>query len=365
MKYIPLGTEWLGCIKWYCSRNDNYLDGFDVLSKASEWEQKFDRYQDMWIHKHSIPENFNNSNFSIKNQIKHLKTFPEKSYRLVAASNGIKFQHSPHSFSTPFENWLNSSYGLPYLIKARKKINYLNDTKFTANGDFIIENFEEEKKKYKDKSVLIIGGGPSASDVDFSNLSTDFVWASNNFFLNDKFSDIKLDSLAVTPYMNISSSNQAFTNFLEKNNQTRIFFETERGDHEKDWHSMYRFFLNNPNQSFLYGVRYRSKLGITPRQICLAIFLGIKDIYVVGFDGVTKAKNRHAFEETKESPDWLKRAIAKGFGSPQDYEITQFVQFWNYIYLLKNRYDFNIINLAENIDYNLSSEITKWLKSYN
>ena len=354
MKYIPIGTEFLGFTKCYCSHEDTYLNISDeFVKKISEKaisENQFDR-QDIWL---------------INAGLGKTETFPEKSFRRVKNKiNGEIFNHSPHSFSTPPDQFLNSMYGLPYLERTREKVEYLKNTPFGANGEFIIQNYHEEKKKYEGKSLLILGGGPSTIDIDFSNLSTDYIWASNNFFLNEKFSNIKLDGLAVTPYMDLLL-NKKLINFLDKNPETRIFFETERGDHNKDWDSMHEFMIKYPEKSFLYGTRYRSKIGITPRQICLAIFLGFKEIYFLGFDGVRRANERHAFEGKKELPQWLKKFDRYGGLYTEG---MQFIQYWNYILQLRNgeksQYDFNLYNLAEGLDYNVSSEITQCLKLHS
>jgi hypothetical protein len=42
-------------------------------------------------------------------------------------------------------------------------------------------------KQYKGKSVLIIGGGPSASELDYSNVEADYIWSVNNFFFAPYF----------------------------------------------------------------------------------------------------------------------------------------------------------------------------------
>jgi hypothetical protein len=159
----------------------------------------------------------------------------------------------------------------------------------------------------------------------------------------------------MAPHIDLLENNRLME-YLERHPETSIAFETERGDYEKDWQKMYDFIFSNFSRSFVYGVRYRSQLGITARQICLAIFLGIKDIYIVGLDGQSLANDRHAFEGKKEKPLWFQS---------QQFEIEQFIVFWEYICELKKKYDFNIINLAEDLDYNMSSEITKWLKSHS
>ena len=71
----------------------------------------------------------------------------------------------------------------------------------------------------------------------------------------------------------------------------------------------------------------------TPRQICLAIFLGFKEIYFLGFDGVHRANQRHAFEDKKELPQWLYKFDRHG---GRYAECMQFIQFWNYMLQLRN-----------------------------
>lgn len=279
--------------------------------------------------------------------------------------SGLKFpdelyrnETSLHSFSAKPENYLKSEFGLNYLKRIRENVSFLNNIPFGASNEFIIQDYHKNFDKYKEKSIFILGGGPSINEIDLDKVKTDVVWASNNFFKNSNFKNIQIDGLALTPYIDVKKGSE-LRNYADNNSQIKIFFETERGDHDEDWQSMYDFISNHRENFFLYNTRYRSKLGITPRQICLAIFLGFKDIYIAGFDGLSKAQNYHGFEGTKNNAHWYDK-----WGGER-IEIVQFVQFWNYIYRLKKSYNFNIINLSENSKYNISSEITKWLKLHN
>ena len=261
-----------------------------------------------------------------------------------------------HSFSSVSGDYLDSEFGLAYLEKIRKNVKFLNNVDFIASSQFIIQNYD--KNIHKNESLLILGGGPSVKELDFSSIKADRIWASNNFNKNEKLSKIEIDGVAVTPYVDLSE-NGNLSLYIKKNPKTTVFFETERGDYEEDWVNMYNFIIKNPSNSFLYNTRYRSKLGITPRQICLAIFMGFKEIYIAGFDGLSKCNGEHGFENQKENAEWYMK-----FGGPRA-EAIQFVQFWYYIANLKKKYKFNIINLSENSVYNMSSEITKCLKSYS
>ena len=52
--------------------------------------------------------------------------------------------------------------------------------------------------KYKDKSILIIGGGTSTLDVNWESIDYDYIWTCNDFFLEDRVvsKDIDLYLLA-------------------------------------------------------------------------------------------------------------------------------------------------------------------------
>lgn len=344
MKEIPLGTEWLGCKLIY--QNGQIFKGFETL------EDKIVKTFNL-IHSDILDGNIW-SNLNSSQQ----KFFPAYSYRKLIDIQQNVLRPRSHSLSSPKKEFLKSEFGLPYLNKIRNNVQFLSNINFGASVEFIIQNYEDEKKDCKGKSILILGGGPSLNEIDFSSVKADSIWASNNFFKNNKLNDFKIDAVAVTPYINLDK-NSYLLKYIKNNPHTKIHFETERGDYEKDWKSMYDFMKENKNQSFLYGTRYRSKLGITPRQICLAIFLGYEKIYIAGFDGLSKAQNNHGFEIKKDNALWYDR-----LGGP-NVEIMQFVQYWDYIFSLKQKYNFNIINLSENSRYNISSEITKWLKLHN
>ena len=181
--------------------------------------------------------------------------------------------------------------------------------------------------------------------------------------------------------------NEKLIKKINQNSKTDFYFSIDRGCQEEDQRSedMYNFIKNYPDRSFLYSTRYNSQIGITPIQLCVAIFSGFKDIYVVGLDGQSKADGRHGNENTKEKPSWLsdqeslnnllmdsplmKSKDFNNLGLHKDdincnllIETRQFVSYWDHINSLSKAYDFNVTNLGENLNYNISSEITKWLK---
>jgi hypothetical protein len=336
----PVGTEWLG---YTLLANGSHIDD-PRYKNIPEFQRAKEQLGVLFPEEVSI---WSNSDARIR--------FGSNQYRRLQTEKGIESSGKRHNFSSCKSQWLKSEFGLNYLNRIRSRTTYLQDIPFGACSEFIVQGYDDLKRAYNGSSVLIVGGGPSASDVDWNAEYVDHVWTCNTFYENPKFKDIRVDCAVMAPHMDLLENDRLMA-YLERHPETSIAFETERGDYEKDWQKMYDFMTENRSRSFLYGVRYRSQLGITTRQICLAIFLGIKDIYIVGLDGQSLANDRHAFEGKKEKPLWFQS---------QQFETEQFICFWEYICELKKKYDFNIINLAEDLDYNMSSEITKWLESHS
>ena len=362
MADIPLGTEWLGC--QLILKNGSLigippgppsLDFNDPSAHRLVMQNPNPDVLDSYNKYHEFRKVLAAEEISLWRDPKIDKTFGLNQYRRLQTEKGLEGSGKRHNFSACKSQWLNSEFGLNYLNRTRSRTTYLQDIPFGACSEFIIQGYDDLKKAYTGSSVLIVGGGPSANDVDWNADQVDHVWTCNTFYENPKFEDIRVDCAVMAPHMGLLENDRLMA-YLERHPETSIAFETERGDYEKDWQKMYDFMTENRSRSFLYGIRYRSQLGITTRQICLAIFLGIKDIYIVGLDGQSLANDRHAFEGKKEKPLWLQS---------QQHETEQFIVFWEYICELKKKYDFNIINLAEDLEYNMSSEITKWLKSHS
>ena len=359
---IPPGTKWLGCTLLY--KNGMIWHNLpNTPPKCISLDSTaFEDHKISYAHSPVIQNirmllnDLNPEEISVWSNEKSDGIFEFNQYRRLLKADGNIVSHGKrHNFSACKSQWLNGEFGLNYLNRTRSRTTYLQDIPFGACSEFIIQGYDDLKKAYTGSSVLIVGGGPSASDVDWRADQVDHVWTCNTFYENPKFEDIRVDCAVMAPHMGLLENDRLMA-YLERHPETSIAFETERGDYEKDWQKMYDFMTENRSRSFLYGVRYRSQLGITTRQICLAIFLGIKDIYIVGLDGQSLANDRHAFEGKKEKPLWLQS---------QQHETEQFICFWEYICELKKKYDFNIINLAEDLEYNMSSEITKWLKSHS
>jgi len=256
---------------------------------------------------------------------------------------------SDFSFFAQRENFdSNPRWGKEHLL------NYLGKpfgTDITETQEYMIQNFKG-LDKFKDKTLLLIGGGPSTDEVDWQSfdIKYDYVWSCNNFFMRTDIEDLKVSFASLGPTVNLQDIRLA--EYIEKHG-TICGFEAGISPF-REYEALKSFKDKYPNQSVYYHLRYFSKLGTLARMVCLATFLEAKKVYFVGMDGYPgKEGNKytHAFEgPTKEHQ-----------GRVFSYHIhkRQYVLLWDY--LLNTLADNNTKyqNLGEGHPANQSSNISK------
>jgi hypothetical protein len=161
---------------------------------------------------------------------------------------------------------------------------------------YVVEgNFEGHK--YKGKSLLIIGGGPSTDEVAWDRLDVDFKWSCNGFYLHPLLRQQDLDLVVMGNLQDYRDEN--LINYLRTHN-TKVLFErpylyTKTVLENAEFHGEFanRVYYSDCDKA------YSSIVGPPARLMMLACTLGVSDIYYVGIDGFDpNLKNKHAF--TKE-----------------------------------------------------------------
>lgn len=199
------------------------------------------------------------------------------------------------SFVSNKENFFISSRGFPWLSSQEYvKVwdNYLSD------GEFIYQDLPE-LKKIKGSKVLIVGGGPSASDVDWDTKDYEYVISLNHFYKSEKLKHKEVDIAFIGN--EVDTTEESFLNYFD-NSKTLIAIEDlqHRPDHVRNLQNRYG------KRTFLCSSRIQCKsLGAGPKLITCALSLGAKQVDVVGIDGVPKDYNpnsvqEHAFEKNKK-----------------------------------------------------------------
>ena|SRR6056300_114294 len=217
---------------------------------------------------------------------------------------------------------------------------------------FISNNFDYSH--YKDKSVLVVGGGPSTLDVRWQDLSVDYIWSCTNFFLNKDILKHRLDLVSLGNLQDYK--NPDLLKYLDTQIGCKIFFENNylypSTLKEND------SFINRYRGRIYYGEldkTYTTIVGPPARLVTLAANVGFKNVYFVGIDGFDKQlKNAHAF--TKEE-GLREGAVHNTYEAYYDAHTT----FANRLYM-----DFgsrvNFYNLGElSKSHNIISEVSKEL----
>ena len=216
---------------------------------------------------------------------------------------------------------------------------------------YVIQDFDE-LKKYEDKTILMIGGGPSAKDVDWKNMDIeyDYVWSCNNFYLNSEMNEFGVSLAFLGPPVDLESKElQAYVN----ENKTTCVFEAGISPFRRP--EEFELFKEAcPDRSCYIHQRYFSKLGTVARMVCLGTFLRAKKIYFVGMDGFP-GKDGNKYEHVFEGP----KKDHGGRLFSYDLHRRQYVLLWDYLLNTLEDYGTEYQNLGEGHPANQSSDISK------
>ena len=209
------------------------------------------------------------------------------------------FDH--HRATESFPNWVIRDCRLSFKKFVRSIV---------TNNNIVYSNLEHFKH-YKDKSVLIIAGGPSSSDLNYNEIERDYTWSCNHFYLNPKINKINIDVAMLMGEPDLTSKE-----FVEYRDKYKPYLGFEVHDR---WFN-YKF--DEYQKYFVMHTKFYSKLGIGARMILFAALLGCKTIKFVGLDGyVPIYAGDHAFEPGKKT-------LPSNFNE-QLYD-NQYKFFWDY-----------------------------------
>jgi len=209
------------------------------------------------------------------------------------------FQH--HRATEPFPNWVIRDCRLSFKKFAKGVV---------TNSEIVYSDLEHFKN-YKDKTVLIIGGGPSTNELNLNEVERDFTWSCNHFYLNPKLSETKIDLAMLMGEPNLKSQE-----FVEYRDKFRPYLGFEVHDR---W---FGYEFDDYEKYFVMHTRFYSKLGACARMILHACYLGCKTVKFVGLDGYPPIYNgNHAHEPGK-------RLLPSNF--TEELYDKQYEHFWSY-----------------------------------
>ena len=191
------------------------------------------------------------------------------------------FEHERSSEKIPFPKWVERDFNLSFEKFCHS---------FKSNNEIVYSDLDHFKE-YKDKTVLIIGGGPSTNKLNYDSTQRDFTWSCNHFYLNPIVSRLKVDVAMFMGEPNLESKE-----FIDYRNKFKPYsgFEVHRR-----W---FNYEFDDYEKYFAMHTRFYSRLGAGVRMILFASFLGCKTVKYVGLDGYEPIYNGdHAHEPGKKS----------------------------------------------------------------
>jgi hypothetical protein len=237
-----------------------------------------------------------------------------------------------------------NNYFLSVFVQPVKEFRLSRPLFDIANDEFCIDKVPkcDILTKFKGSKVLVLGGGPSALQTNWSFSEYDFVFSCNNFYKNEEFSKNKIDLAIIGNEVNLLDLE--LIKYLEKHKTITLI--------EQD-HACYR---KVNKRSVFSRLRYNGRIGSVPRLILYAIFFGASEIHITGMDGPNMSQ-AHAFQAGKKASGTIE-TFAKSFEDVITLYQIQYFLFWSYVFdYLKQKIVFK--NLSEDIEGNMLSEISK------
>ena len=239
-----------------------------------------------------------------------------------------------------------------FLTRAEIPLEHSNMISKKYDDEVIIEYLKNDPIDLTDQTILILGGGPSTNLVNWQDIKYDNLIACNKFYKNKKILEAKPSIISLAPFVDLSYKNTDLHDYIQ-DNDCLLSFEPEHFK-PQETKQVKEFCKKYLQKTFVFQTRYCSALGIGARQLVLSILLGAKKIYFTGIDFWEDEGNlQHAYELDKPLPRWRQK-----YG--KDFQDRQVITLFDYINKLKSIYDFDIINLSEDLECNKSvSFVTK------
>lgn len=207
------------------------------------------------------------------------------------------------------------------------------------NSNIICSNKQKLIDKYKDRNILILGGGGSTlkyletsvynKTYAMKRPNDELLWTMNNFFQSSELARQSFSLISLGPEVNILDDYlNEYLNFHGSDVGIELHQKWSRESKDSQIVKEVNEWFE-PNK-FCFQTRYFSILGSGARLVILACELGAKSVSFTGFDGPQAIwAADHAFEKGKNFMTY------RAQGYPQDQVIKMFKDeynwFWNYV----------------------------------
>jgi hypothetical protein len=222
--------------------------------------------------------------------------------------------------------------------------------KIEIKNNFINAVFPDnfDINKYRNKKIIIVGGGPSTIDINWENLDFDYIFSCNQFYLCDK---LKHKHVEIASLINRIFDEPLHDELMiHLNNTTYPSIEPYHSHKIYNFPTFQEFFFKYQNQCIFFDTVFQNKSGAAPRLALLAAALHPNTIYMVGIDGMINNTTKHSFDKHLLGP--------RDRNSLNDINNAH-VEFSKYFYTLTKELNIKLFNLGEGHRDNASTEYSK------
>ena len=191
--------------------------------------------------------------------------------------------------------------------------------------------------RYKDKKILIVGGGPTTKLVNWQNLDFDFIFSCNQYFECDKLKNLKVDIVSLINRI-LKDTNPKLEKKLD-DDKSFIAIEPYHSSMVYTHPNFKRLIEKYEDKCIFFNTGFQNKSGAAPRLAILAASLNPKSIYMVGIDGYGNPTNKtHSFD---------KNLVGIRDGNSEKSINKAHMDFSVYIHKLCNNLGVELFNLGE------------------
>ena len=262
--------------------------------------------------------------------------------------------------------WYQPQEKIYFTLDWTKSINHLNcvfrltSQQFAKQYQGQLEFYHSSNpliSKFVYKKVLILGGGPSTDVINWDIKDYDYIISCNNFYMNDKLFNIKIDFL----HLNVRHAYpepQRLFDYLDRHNPLVVCHGLQMAKKENFDNTSTIKYLTNYSNKIDAELRFGGRIGVVASLILYMCFWKAAEIHIVGLDGIATPGINHGFTHHACKPGTIERHYSKDWNSVINSYYRRYILLFDYIlHYLDKKPKFK--NLSEDLSYNLLSGLSK------
>ena len=219
-----------------------------------------------------------------------------------------------------------------------------------GNVNLLLDNIQGKK-------VLVLGSGPSATDIDWVKKDWEVLVTTSFFYLVPEILEQKPIHVTLSDLVDLRD--EKLINYLDENPLCTIAFEPKKHpfyDSRDDESGYIKFKEKYKDRLILYNIEKKigGKEGVAGRVCWPVLAAGPKSLMICGIDGMSKNPKKdppNYFRGHQGTPDYIENKGGGGY-SYKTYK-SHFNEFGNRLYKVAKEHNISVENLGKGKPYNM------------